>query len=285
MSEKSEADVNPGGRSPAQASPNVAGVAPAESRRTAFPRGSLWIWALAAGLLAGLASWAWGERTYNTYKPVFVQPPNWGAMNGYERADYRSADEIRQKPSLGLKNSMLVFGGLGVLLGALLGLTGGVARGSIPRGLTAAVIGAVAGLLASLCAAAAAVPIFYRFVAPDMGLIPPAATHLALFAASGAAAGLAFGIGVGPGGRSLLVRALAGGLMGGLLAALTYEIVSAIVFPDMRVYDPIPKEAAERVPRLVMHLSAGVFIAALTVASILQPSGKRAVNPHSASLS
>jgi hypothetical protein len=243
-------------------------------------RGRLWIWilALVGGLLAGFASWGWSERTYNTYRPVFVQPPGWSKMNGYERADYRSADEQRQRPGLGLRNSLLVFGGLGFALGGALGLAGGLARQALGRGLVAGVVGALAGTLAAVGAVACAVPVFYRFVDPEMGIMPPAMTHLVIFGAIGAAAGMALGI--GQGGRPVLARALVGGLAGGLFGALAYDVAAAMSFPDMRVFDPIPREAAERLPRLVMNLSAALLVSVLAVASI-QPRRRSKPAPES----
>ena len=236
-----------------------------------------WLWAVAGGLLAGLISWGCGEYTYNTFRPVFVQPPNWGKMNGYERADYRSADEGRQKPSLGRKNAVLVFGVLGAALGGFLGLAGGLARRSPPGGAVAGAVGAVTGALAAAGASVGAIPVFYRFVDPEMGLIAPTITHIAIFGAIGAAGGMSLGLGLG--GRANVLKGLFGGLLGGILGALVYDVIVSIVFAEMRVYDPIPKEAAERLPRLLMHLGVALFVSALAVVSlqmgkIVPPSAK-----------
>jgi len=228
----------------------------------------LWFWALAGGLLAGLLAWAWDERTHETYQPVFVEPANWAKMNGYQKADYKSADEIRQKPLVGQKNGLLVFGGLGLLLGGLLGMAGGLARGAAREGVAAAVLGAVAGFVAAAVATWGSVPIFYRFVDPEMGITAPIVTHMAIFGAIGAAGGL--GLGLGAGGREKAVNGLLGGLFGGIIGAVVYDLVASILFADMRVYDPHPNEAASRMPRLVMHVSAALFASALAAAFIYQ---------------
>jgi hypothetical protein len=221
---------------------------------------------MAAGLLAGLISWVCGEWTYNTFQSVFVQPPNWAKMNGYDQAAYRSSDEIRQKPSLGQKNAVLVFGVLGAALGGALGLAGGLARRSPLRGVTAGAVGAITGALFPAGASIGAVPVFYKFVDPEMGLMAPAITHMAIFGAIGAAAGMSLGLGLG--GRVNVVKGLFGGLLGGILGALVYNVVASLAFSGMRVYDPIPKDAAERLPRLVMHLSTALLVSALAVVSL-----------------
>jgi hypothetical protein len=236
--------------------------------RPANPVSNLWLWAMAGGLLAGLIAWTWDERTYETFRPVFVAPANWAKMNGYEKADYRSADEIRQKPLIAQKNGLLVFGALGLLFGGLLGLAGGLARGAAREGAAAAVLGAAAGVAAAAIATWVSVPVFYRFVDPQMGVTAPILTHMAIFGAIGAAGGLGLGLGVG--GRGKAVNGLLGGLLGGIIGAVVYDMVASILFADMRVYDPHPNEAGSRVPRLVMHLSAALFASAFAAISIYQ---------------
>jgi hypothetical protein len=244
---------------------NPNGVRADADNRATHAHRFVWAWALAAGLFGGLVSWAWCEQVYNTFHAEIKQPPNWKSMSSYERADFRSAEEIRQKPGVGLKNSMLVFGGLGGILSAALGLAGGLARGSVSRALSSSVIGSLIGLLAAGSATAIAIPVFYRFVTPEMGLLPPAIAHVVVFGLIGAAAGLSFGIALGKPGERLQLRAATGGFLGGLCGALIYEVISALVFPDMRVYDAIPIEATERVPRLVMLVSAALCVAAFAV--------------------
>jgi hypothetical protein len=235
------------------------------------PRASdvrLWALALAGGLLAGLVAWGAGEANYGRFQSTFVKPPGWDKMNGYEKDAYRSTDEIRQRPSVESKNVALAFGGLGAALGVALGLAGGLARGSVPGALNGGAAGAVAGVIATAGASAAAVPVFYRWVDPDMGLAVPALTHLALFAAVGVGGGL--GLGLGLGGRGDVPRGLLGGLLGGVAGAVAYELAVALAFADMRVYDPIPKDLSPEqrmvVPRLVMHLSAALSVAILAAA-------------------
>jgi len=258
--------VRPEMSDPSQPISDPASVPADASHREPPRRPHLWLWALAGGLLAGLISWGCGESTYNLFRPVFVQPPNWAKMGGYERADYRIADEVRQKSSLGLKNAALVFGVLGATLGGALGLAGGLVRRSLSGGAVAAAVGAATGAIAAAVASAGAVPVFYRFVDPEMGLITPMVTHMVIFGAIGAAGGMSLGLGLG--GRTNVLKGLFGGLLGGILGALVYDVVASILFAEMRVYDPIPKEAAERLPRLLMHLDAALFVSALAVVSL-----------------
>src|SRR6516165_6888485 len=77
----------------------------ADRETSRHPPLRFWALALAGGLVAGLASWACGEVTCGLYKPVFERPPNWNKLNGYEKADYESADLIRKKPVAEVKNA------------------------------------------------------------------------------------------------------------------------------------------------------------------------------------
>ena len=70
-----------GGPSAAASSPEVA------PPWGAAPRARLWLFALAAGVAAGLASWLGGEAAYGSFKPVIVLPADWGKMNPYQKTD------------------------------------------------------------------------------------------------------------------------------------------------------------------------------------------------------
>jgi hypothetical protein len=130
----------------------------------------------------------------------------------------------------------------------------------------AGVIASLTGILAVAGAAALAVPVYYRYAGPEMNLIVPVLTYVALFGAVGAAGGL--GLGFGCGGKWSILRGLLGGIVGGLLAAIAYEVTASLLFPQLRVDDPIPKEATERLPRLMMHLGTALFVTILAVMTI-----------------
>ena len=113
----------------------------------------------------------------------------------------------------------------------------GPGRGGGPGGRrTAAVLGAAAGIAAAAIATWVSVPVFYRFVDPQMGVTAPIVTHMAIFGAIGEAGGLGLGLGVG--GRGKAVNGLLGGLLGGIIGAVVYDLVASIVFADMHSSTP-----------------------------------------------
>src|SRR5262245_15933429 len=109
-------DTLPDGTANGGAIPGIHGLA---SRR------SLWLWALAAGLLAGLVSWCVGEADYGLFKPDIVLPPNAEQMNSYQRSAYIALEYNRKTPPAERKNTALAYGILGACLGGALGLAGG----------------------------------------------------------------------------------------------------------------------------------------------------------------
>ena len=73
---------------------------------------------LGLALLAGVASWLWGEALLDHFKPPERQPPN--------RYSFVALNlEIARVNAL---NGALTFGALGGFLGLALGLAGGVTR-------------------------------------------------------------------------------------------------------------------------------------------------------------
>lgn len=234
---------------------SASALAPVARRTSSHPY--LWLWAMAGGLIAGLASWSGGEATYGHFRPAIVYPPNWRQMSPYERTDYLSSEVRAKTPPAETKNAATTFGLLGAALGVSLGLVGGLARRSPRSGLVALPIGVVAGVAAGGAMAALMVPIFYRLLDPESAsLLVPILTLCAMLGALGAAGGLALGVGLGE--RGAIARASLGGLAGGVVGALVFEVVLAMQFPLMRILDPI---AVERTPRLLMHLTGAVLIA------------------------
>src|SRR4051812_11889325 len=73
----------------------------------------LWLWALSAGLLAGLVTGLVGEAAYDWYKPIFALPANWAQLGPYDRPDVLSALLRKTRPGAEAKNSALVYGLLG----------------------------------------------------------------------------------------------------------------------------------------------------------------------------
>ncbi len=111
---------------PADPKPAVEGPAPSATGPDA---GSLavgpfrsWMLALAAAAIAGLLTWAVGEKTYGLY-----HPPKEAYKNRFAFAEI-----IRHELVADQKNGAIAFGTFGASLGLLCGAAGGLA--GAPRG-------------------------------------------------------------------------------------------------------------------------------------------------------
>jgi hypothetical protein len=242
-------DVDRAGRPPAHA---TTGTTASTSPRRVL------LWALAGGLVAGLASWFGGEAAYGIFEPVVTRSPDWDRVSPQERGALAAKQRRINKPAAETKNAALAYGMLGAAVGMTLGLAGGLARSSARAGLLAGLVGAPAGVLGAAVMSALMTPVFFRLLDPDSPppLAAPLFTHLGIWAAVGVAGGLALGLGLGD--RGSIARSAVGGLAGVLLGTFLIEVVIALVFPSMRVYEPIPEE---RVPRLIVHLGVAVATA------------------------
>jgi hypothetical protein len=208
----------------------------------------LWTWALAAGVLAGLLSWAGGEAAWKGVRsaqtPKIVPFPT---------------EEDHNRVIRGMAASTAVsFIQQGAILGAVLGLAGGLARRSGRAGLVAALLGGLIGAAAAAAAAYGLLPVYFRNVAPENDTLTlPLLTHGGIWAAIGAATALAFGLGLG--GRDRWARAALGGLLGGLVATMVYDLVGAVAFPIDKTSQPV---SATIVTRLFAQLAVAVCVAA-----------------------
>jgi hypothetical protein len=208
----------------------------------------VWVWAIAAGVLAGLLTWAGGEvvwgRIHSSQTPKIIPFPT---------------AEDRDRVILGqVRSTATSFIQQGAILGIVFGLAGGLARRSARSMLTAALAGGLLGAVAAAGAAFGILPVYYRNVEPEENALGiPMLTHGAIWAAAGAAAGLAFGSGLG--GRGRWARCALGGLLGGVAAAMVYEVVGAIAFPLDKTSQPV---SATVVTRLFAHLAVGLLSAA-----------------------
>lgn len=251
--ESRPADASPGGPSPA--------------RRPLRP--PLWLLTLGAGLLAGLISWAGGEAAIAAFptERELVYPEDYNKLSGYQKQARASEIQGRAIRAAERKRAAAGFALLGLTLGLGLGLIGGRAAGS-PR---TAAIGAGGGGLAGAAVGGlvswVAVPLFFRFHDPEIGLMILFATHAAIFTAIGGAAGLALGLGD----RPTMARAVPGGLAGGFIGTFALTVVYSLAFPLMRTQEPIASEPA---PRLLMYLCAAAGIgltAGLAAATRAEP--------------
>jgi hypothetical protein len=207
--------------------------------------GLLWIWALAGGLAAGLGAGLGGEAVYGRFQPVLIYPANWDKLSPFDKPDVVSRLLREQAPEVGVKNAAAAYGLLGLVLGGALGLAAGLARRSAGAALGATLLGALAGAADGAVMSAALIPIFFRSVNPETGMLLGLLTHGGIWVPIGAAAGLAFGVGLG--GQRWIVLALVGGLAGAALGTMAFEVINALAFPDVRLDNPIPTDRKSRI--------------------------------------
>jgi uncharacterized membrane protein YqaE (UPF0057 family) len=225
---------------------------PNGSYRCRIDSGELvWALALAAGLLAGFASWLIGESLHGRFAPpemrtgIRLTPPQI-----ISRATALHAAE-------GFEVNV-VLGASGAIVGLALGLAGGYARRSGRAALIAAIAGTILGGAAGAIIPRLLLPIFFRMHDPDRDdLILAILIQGGSWSLIGAAAGAAFGIGLG--GRGSALRGLFGGLLGAIAGVLVYQIVGALAFPLDGTSDPV---SATWFTRLFAELAAPIYISA-----------------------
>jgi hypothetical protein len=224
------------------------------------PRLPLWLLTLGAGLVAGFLSWAGGEAANDLFKlrEAIVYPPNYKQIGGYQKMAVDAEIQGKAKVVVVRKNTTVAFGFLGLVLGVSLGLMGGLASGSARTAVSGAVGGGIAGASVGSGLSYAIVPLFFRYLDPEQGLLILFLTHAAIFAGIGATSGLALGLGLEN--RSAMVRAVFGGMLGALIGTFAFETANSLAFPLMRTYEPI---STEWLPRLLTHLCVATFTALL----------------------
>ena len=229
-----------------------AGSRPATTPGTAS-RGLLWLLALTAGLMAGVASWLAGE-TESCKSP---RRRSWFRAWGGSRSKRRSLT-VRVAEQ---QTAIRVFGVFGAVTGLALGLAGGLAGYSTKRAGIAAGVGLVVGGIVGALAPLVVLPIFYLAGGPASDdMIPPLLMHAGVWMGVGAAGGLAFGIGLG--GRRRVFAPLLGGAVGAVIGAIVYEFVGAIAFPLAMTASPISTTWESRLlARLLVAFFAAVGIA------------------------
>jgi hypothetical protein len=231
---------------------------------------------LGASLVAGLISWAGGEWTFPRFRlsDNIIYPPDFKQLTGYHKQAVKSNIETAAHAVTERKRAMAAFGFLGLVLGGFLGLSGGLAAGSARSAFTGAAFGAVAGPAIGAALSFAFVPLFFRFLNPEQGLLILSLTQAGIFAGIGAVSGTALGVGLND--RSALGRALFGGLLGALLGTVLFGTVLSLAFPLFRTFEPIPTEP---IPRLMMHLSVAVCIGVLAGLAVIRRPGKSVAVP------
>src|SRR5262249_53669655 len=141
-------------------------------------------------------------------------------------------------------------------LAGALGLVGGFVRRSPAAALLAAVFGVVAGGAAGGGMSVVMTRYFYQHFEPESGMTLALWTHGGIWVPIVAAAGLAFLVGLG--GLRSAGLPLFGGFGGGLVATMLFEVANAILFPLIRVLEPVP---AGKSSRLLLYLCVALFVA------------------------
>jgi hypothetical protein len=110
-------------------------------------------------------------------------------------------------------------------------------------------------------------PLYYQSLQLDrieQDLTMPALVHAGIWAAVAAPAGMAFGLGLG-GRRVRIARAALGGLLGAVVAAVAYEVLGELAFPQAKTIQPM---ALTWPPRLMARLLLALLAAAGAAALI-----------------
>ena len=197
--------------------------------------GRLWVFAIAAGLVAGAASVLIGERIMNAY-----QGDLFPAIQAHP-----SPEDMRRSRDARIYSATVTFATIGGLLGLALGTAGGLAQRSTFATGRAAIFGLIVGSIAVGSLAFCLVSIFFKSYDPQSGdLVLPLLTHGAIWSTVGAVGGLAFGLGLG--GRGRWKATLVGGLTGAAAATVIYEIVGALVFATSKTDLPLSTSSTAR---------------------------------------
>lgn len=215
-----------------------------------------WIAALAAALLAALASWYGGERLRGRYADALE--PNLPPIPTREM--------VMAVDVANTEHAAVTYGLFGAVLAASLGLAGGLA-GNFDRTGFALFLGLFAGGAAGYGTSVAVLPRYYAAFQPQNDdLLLALLTHGAIWSAIGAAAGLALGFGLG--GWTRPVRAAIGGMLGAVAATMIYDIGFGLAFPLAKTSQPI---SATQGTRLLAQLAVAILVAIAAMTGARMP--------------
>ena len=246
--------------SPREISPHVV---PKRERPFLEEHRRLLVLAMAAGLVAGLASWLAGELIVKGYQSDLVPALKVSP----------SPEDMRRWRDARVYSATLAFTTMGACLGLAMGVAGGLARGSASASVRAAILGALLGTSAAASLALGLVSFFYKRYDPQSGdLVLPLLTHGAIWSAIGAIGGLAFGVGLGCKGR--WKATLVGGLVGAAAATVVYEILGALAFASFKTDLPLSSSVITRGMAQVLV----AMLAAIGAALALRQSAKSAMS-------
>jgi hypothetical protein len=184
--------------------------------------GRIGLFALVAGLAAGLAAWGLGEQLHEFFAPTLAQ-------GDFDSKLYVPSPETKSWANV--RNSTLAFGLLGGSLGLALGVAGGLAARSPRSAVKAGLVGLV--LTSAVAVLISAVVLRFcherRFSLPQDELYFAVPLHMLLWGPLGAGAGLAFGMGLGT--KSQALQGAIGGFLGALVGATVFDFAGAALFP------------------------------------------------------
>jgi hypothetical protein len=223
---------------------------------------------MGVALLASLISFGVGEATYGFFRwddardVKAAHASELSRLGPYAQNEFITKKMMEARSVAESRQAALAFGVLGAILGLGLGLAGGLARldGRHARaGLTGMVLGGGLGGVAALFA----VPLFYEHLTPGGGLGAPIFMYAGMFLPLGAACGLALGMGLAE--KQAAARCALGGVLGAILAVIVLVIANSLAFPLDQEPAPVP---AERIGRLIIHLSVGLLVALFATLSL-----------------
>jgi len=225
-------ESSPSDPAPAGITPHLA---PAGEKPLLQQYGRLLALAIAAGIIAGVASLLAGEMILRSYQsdlvPALKITP--------------SPEDMRRWRDARLYSATLTFTTMGGLLGLMMGLAGGLARRSVFASARAAILGLVLGSAAAASCSLILVSMFFKIRDPQSGdLVLPLFTHGAIWSVVGGVGGLALGLGLG--GRGRWKATLVGGLTGAAAATVVYELVGALVFATSKTDLPLSSSSTTR---------------------------------------
>jgi hypothetical protein len=198
-----------------------------------------WVLVMGLAMLAAVAGWLVGERTFHVFKASLAASEN-----------YRDPSALnKEMPMVNARNGALTYGALGGLLGLAMGLAGGLAGRSVGRTVIAAIVGLILGAVAGALPSFVVMPWHWQHRNDDpatLNLMAPLLMHLGLWSAAGLAGGLAFGIGSQGLKPARLFESAIVGLVGAMVGTFVYEMVGAMLFPFAHTADPFPETPGTR---------------------------------------
>ncbi len=225
----------------------------AQADPTPLPCGMsrLLAFALAAAVVAGVASSFAGERIMDVYKYDLTP----------KLAIHPLPEDVARWHHARVHSAALTFATMGAIFGLAMGVAGGLARRSLSSGATAAILGLVLGATVAGGLTLVLVSMFFKQYDPQStSLVMPLLTHGAIWLTIGAIGGLGFAVGLGARGR--WITALAGGIAGAAAATIVYEFVGAIAFPPDHTDLPVSSGTMTRgMAQLLVAIFSSVGVA------------------------